>query len=142
MESFTDYMDCSRCGKQAYQEFILETGEESIQCPHCGYYRKFVITNKDNMRMDEWGELPMFSIDEGGGFGAYKVRHKNSIGHEIGSFTEPASEQEFIRLIEENRDQVEHAEYTTFVDGELVNVVLILGDVESHGEEIPAHIEQ
>lgn len=140
MESVMDYMDCVKCGSEAYQEFNLSTGEESIMCPHCGYNRKFFITNSESMNTDNW--LPMFDIEESGGFGAYKVRHKDSVGHEIGSFTEPASEQEFIRLIEQNKDQVEHAEYTTFSDGQLTNVVLILGDIESHGEEIPASIEQ
>ncbi len=139
METFIDYIDCLRCGNEAYQEFDTSSGEESIMCPHCGYNRKFFITNKEAMNTPNW--LPMFDIQESGGFGAYKVRHKDSVGHEIGSFTEPASEQEFIRLIEENKDQVEHAEYTAFMNGELVTVVLILGDIESHGEEIPAHIE-
>ncbi len=137
MESVTDYIECVKCGSEAYQEFNLSTGEESIMCPHCGYNRKFVITTVENNY-----QFPVFDIQESGGYGAYKVRHKDAIGHEIGSFTEPASEQEFIRLIEENKDRVEHAEYTTFIDGQLTNVVLILGDIEAHGEEIPAHIEQ
>ena len=137
MESVTDYIECVTCGSEAYQELNLSTGEESIMCPHCGYNRRFIITGTENTY-----QFPIFDIQESGGFGAYKVRHKDSIGHEIGSFTEPASEQEFIRLIEENKDQVEHAEYTTFIDGQLTNVILISGDIESHGEEIPAHIEE
>ncbi len=137
MESYADYIECVKCGSEAYQEFNLSTGEESIMCPHCGYNRKFTIVSTEDTF-----SFPIFDLQESGGFGAYKVRHKDSVGHEIGSFTEPASEQEFIRLIEENKDKVDHAEYTTFVDGHLTNVVLILGDIESHGEEIPAHIEQ
>lgn len=139
MENAVDYIECVKCGSEAYQEFNMQTGEESILCPHCGYNRSFSITNRDDMNNPNW--LPTFDIQESGGFGAYKVRHKDSIGHEIGSFTEPASAQEFIRLIEENRDKVDHAEYTVFADGQLTNIILISGDIESHGEEIPAQIE-
>ncbi len=136
MESLTDYIECVKCGSEAYQELNLDTGEESIMCPHCGYNRKFFITSTENVY-----QIPIFDIQESGGFGAYKVRHKDCIGHEIGSFTEPASEQEFIKLVEENKQNIDHAEYTTFIEGHLTNIVLILGDIESHGEEIPAHIE-
>lgn len=133
MEPVTDYLECPNCGHESYQEFRPHTGEEFIMCPHCGYHREFSIVNISEQGTEGW--FPQFDLKEFGGIGAYKVRHKGAIGHEVGSFTEPASRDEFIRLIDENREKVEHAQYSMLIDGILQTVVLIQGDLESYGEE-------
>lgn len=132
MGSVIDYISCPDCGTEAYNEFNYKTGEEYISCNACGYFRRFYITNLEEQgkpQLEGLPWLPEFKIEETHGCGAYKLKPKGFIGYECGSFTQPESEWEFISLVEARKDEIEHAEYTTFVDGVLNKIVLIEGDL-------------
>ena len=34
-----DYIDCPNCGNEAFSDFYYKTGEEYVNCNHCGYRR-------------------------------------------------------------------------------------------------------
>ena len=135
MGSVIDYIECPKCGGEAYDEFYYKSGEEFLVCPHCGYNRKFFITNWDDKEKEgeEW--MPKFDLEEFGGIGAYRLRQKGAVGHELGSFTDERGVEEFIKLVEDNKEKIEHAEYTHLVDGKMVTTILIHGDVEKAYEE-------
>lgn len=131
MESTQDYIKCPKCGnEEAHQEFIHSTGEESIMCLVCGYSRRFFITNW-NDREREGGEwIPMFSIEEVGGSGSYKVRAKGRNGYEVGSFLNSTAPEEFCEMVNARKDEIGHAEYTIIQHGTPHTTILIMGDIE------------
>ncbi len=138
MESYVDIISCPVCGSDAHNEIFLESGEDYILCGGCGYNRRFYITNLADQKKDadsEFGWVPQYTIDEFHGCGAYKLRGKGMTGYEHGSFTQPESEQELINLVEARKDELEHAEYTMYKDGQLNRVVLIQGEVELYSIE-------
>jgi hypothetical protein len=122
-----DDLDCPICGSKAVIRFFYDTAEEQIDCYSCGYLRKFYITNledKDNHESEfEW--IPEYSIEEKEGFGAYSVRMLNSDNTEVGSFATEQSQQYFLNTVEQLKDQIAYAKYTTFVDGKLEEVIVI-----------------
>ena len=58
-------------------------------------------------------------------FRSYKLRPHGAIAYQCGAFTEPASAEEFVRLVDERKGELAHAEYSTFIDGVLTKTVLI-----------------
>lgn len=135
MGSVKDYIECPKCGGKAYDEFYYNSGEGFIVCPDCGYNRKFFITNWEDKEKEgeEW--IPKFELEEFGGIGAYRLRQKGAVGHELGSFTDVQGVAEFMKLVEDNKEKIEHAEYSQIVEGKVVTTVLIHGDVEKAYEE-------
>lgn len=135
METYVDIISCPVCGSDAHNEVFLESGEEYIICGGCGYNRKFHIVNLADQQRDatsEFGWIPEYKVEEFFGCGAYKLRGRGAVGYEHGSFTQPESEQELINLVEARRGELEHAEYSTYKDGQLNRVVLIQGELELH----------
>ena len=131
MGSIIDVIDCPDCGSEATIDFYYNTGEEFIMCQHCGYNRKFFITNWDEQdKKGEFEWVPKFDMEEIHGKGAYKLRGKGAPATECGSFLEEASEQKFIELVEAQKDLLEYAEYTTYLEGKLKTVVLIEDKLE------------
>jgi hypothetical protein len=130
MGSISDYIDCPKCGNEAHNEFYYKSGEEYITCTHCGYSRKFYITNYEDQPTEpgkegefEW--VPKFELEELEPHGAYRLRQKGAMAYECGSFTEPAGAEEFARLVEERKGELEYAEYTTFIDNKVERVIII-----------------
>lgn len=136
MGSMLDTIDCPGCGSEAMIDFYYKTGEEFITCQHCGYNRKFYITNWDEQdKESEFEWVPQFSLEEIHGKGAYQLRGKGAMSTECGSFIEDASEEKFIELVEAQKDLLEHAEYTVYENGEFRNVVLIQGELEKQNKQ-------
>lgn len=125
MGSVMENIDCPTCGNEAYMDFNYKTGEETINCHHCGYNRQFAITNWDERESEGVDWIPKFETTELTGCGAYKIKHKGQPYYECGGFVSAESEPEFIKLINEQIEHLIHAEYTKFVDGELTRIVLL-----------------
>jgi len=135
MGAVVDYIDCVKCGSEAYNEFHPSTGEEFISCSHCGYNRKFYISNwdeKDDPEMidSEFEWMPKYEVEEVIGVGAYKIRAKDAVGYQIGSFIDAKGYDEFIEFVENNKDTLAHAQYTKFENDQLIVQFLILGELE------------
>jgi Zn ribbon nucleic-acid-binding protein len=123
MGSVIDYIECPYCGQEAHTEYWYKSGEEIINCQHCGYTRKFLITNWDEQGTDGW--LPKTQIEEVVGCGTYQVKQKGHMHYECGAFTDLQASEEFARIVEQRKDELEYAEYTTFVDGILNRFILV-----------------
>lgn len=122
-----DDLDCPICGNNAVTRFYYETAEEQIDCYNCGYARKFYISNLDEKQNtnDEFDWIPQYVIEEKTGYGAYSIRMLNNPNTEVGSFAEPLSEQYFIDLVEQQKNQIAYAAYTKLVDNKIEQVILI-----------------
>ena len=135
MGSFSDIISCPVCGSEAHNEVFYKTGEEFIICGECGYNRKFFIANledKDKAQEGEFEWIPDFKVEEIFGCGSYKLRGKARAAYECGSFIQEESEGEFLKLVEEQKDMLEHAEYTTYKNNKLTKTILIQGELETH----------
>ena len=124
-------MNCPHCNTEdgAIVDFNYRSGEEFIHCPHCGYHRRFYITNWDakedpEMLVDEdptekiWTpEYEIFECKEP--LGAFDVRYKEGFG-ECGTFHEEGNEEEFLDEIEKYRDEIESATISKLIDGQIV----------------------
>lgn len=133
MGSVIDYIECPDCGSEAYDEFYYKSGEEYITCNHCGYNRRFYISNiedQDKPQEEGFDWIPDYKIEEVHGCGAYKIRQNGAIAYECGAFTEPASAEEFVRLVDERAGELIHAEYSTFIDGVLTKTILIQEEID------------
>lgn len=135
MGSVVDWIECPDCGSEAHDDFYYKTGEEFINCPSCGYSRRFYIRNAEELR-EELGSVPDYVLEEEHGCGAYRLRALGNIAYECGAFTTPDSIEAFISHVEANKDALVHAEYTTFVDGVLDKVVLIQEGPNAIEEEL------
>ena len=133
MGSVIDYIDCPVCGHEAITDFYYKSGEEFISCNNCGYCRRFFIENYDDQR-DGTAEspwIPKFKLEEVHGHGAYRLRGKGAVATECGSFVSADSEAEFINLVEREKDNLEHASYTIYREGQaILEVVLLQGKQE------------
>ena len=125
MGSISDTIICPKCGSEASDEFYYKTGEEFILCMHCGYTRKFYITNMDMVREDD-EVMPEYKLEELLGYGSYRLKPKGVKYHEVGSFALPDSEQEFISMVDQSQDELDYASYTTFKDGVLSEAIVLL----------------
>jgi hypothetical protein len=118
MGSVTDYIDCPRCGNEAHNEYYYSTGEEHIICLHCGYSRHFHLEgdaiNPQNFKIEEFEP-----------HGTYMIRHKGTLNHECGAFTNADSVNEFLKVYSERKGDLVSAVYTTFKDGVLERIVLM-----------------
>ena len=133
MGGTVDYIDCPHCNtvEGAINEFNYKSGEEFIHCPHCGYHRRFYITNWDKKEDTEmlvdgepteapWTpEYEIFECREP--FGAFDVRYIDGNG-ECGSFIEKENEEEFMDQIEDliAEGLIESAMISKYVDGEII----------------------
>ena len=130
MGSVLSSINCPDCGSEAMVDCYYKTGEEYINCQYCGYSREFTITNWDD-KDKELVWTPLYKIVETHGKGAYKLRGKGAAATECGSFIVDNSEEEFIKLVQSQKELLEHAEYTTYRDGKFNTVVLIQGELEN-----------
>lgn len=100
---------CPRCGN-ALQ---LQSGQsEEINCYTCGYHRSIVME-----------DIP--KITELEGSGGYQVKLRGIAGIEMGSFAEPAAEQEFLDLCDQRAHEIEFARYTLW-DGQTLTSVDVI----------------
>ncbi len=73
MGSVIDHIDCPNCGNEAYSDFYYKTGEEYVNCQHCGYHYSAEIINRDKLLTeltdDDW---KISEIKEP--YGAYRIK--------------------------------------------------------------------
>lgn len=125
MGSVTEQMTCPHCNTEdgAMVDFNYKSGEECIHCLHCGYHRRFYITNFDQKDNENWTpEYEIFECKEP--LGAFDVRYKEGFG-ECGTLHEEGNEDELMAEIEKYRDEIESATISKLVDGQIVVKQLI-----------------
>lgn len=140
MGSIVETIDCPFCRSEngAIVDYNYKTGEEFIHCPHCGYHRRFYITNinqkpdlvDDAATMSDEQWLPEYEIFEcSEPYGAFEVQYKEGY-NEIGSFTEPENEEEFLLQVEDLIDEIRVAKISKFVDDKIVVIDVVKADDE------------
>jgi predicted nucleic-acid-binding Zn-ribbon protein len=134
MGSVMDVIDCPHCGNpDAVVDYYYKTGEEYTICDKCGYTRQFTIVNREEIgKTDEEGFeiLPKFDLKEVFGSGCYRLQYRGDVGYELGTFALAGSEAEFVKHVEENKQNIAHAEYHTFVNGQLSDkIILVQGEL-------------
>lgn len=108
-----EIVTCPVCGNEAHYETVHDTGEENLQCHHCGYARRMTITNLREVQTQEnW--QPLIDLQEIKGHGCYKFLTKKDIMFNCGSFTNPQGVLDFVQFITMLGEEVDHAEYSTY----------------------------
>lgn len=127
MEKITDKLNCVVCSSEAMSEFNHSTGEEFVHCTHCGYHRRFYITNWA-LKAESTPEKPwvpqyeIFQCTEP--FGAFDVRYKDGNG-ECGTFIEKENEEEFLDQVDGLLEEIESATISKYVDGKIVVIKVV-----------------
>jgi hypothetical protein len=123
MGSVLDFIECPNCGQEASDDFYYKTGEEYIFCQNCGYHRSATIINRDKalneLTDDDW-EI----IESKNPYGAYRMKHYDSVGFQCGSLVNEDQYYE-LRGFAQTNESVEFASVSMFVDGKIVEEVLV-----------------
>jgi len=127
MGSVIDYIECPNCKQEAFSDFYFKTGEEYINCEHCGYHYSATIINREKklneLTDDDWkiNELKH-------PYGAYKVKHYGSIATECGCLK---SENDYNKFFSEitsfinQENEIEFASISRFIDGNIIKEIII-----------------
>ena len=118
MGSVIDCIECPHCGTEAYSDFYYKTGEEYINCVNCGYHHSVTIINRDKM-LNELTDEDWKIKELKKPYGAYRIKHYDSVGYECGSLE---NEQQLNELKDycEQDSTVELFTLSRFIDGEIV----------------------
>ena len=125
MGSVIDYFDCPNCGNEAFSDFYYKTGEEYVNCNHCGYHRSSVIITRDKplneLTEDDWLHRECLNP-----YGAFRYRMVDTVAYHCGTLETEADATDFITTMELNENSaIEYAEMSRFVDGEIKQTILI-----------------
>jgi Zn ribbon nucleic-acid-binding protein len=123
MGSVIDYIECPNCGQEAYSDFYYKTGEEYVNCQHCGYHYNNTIKNRDK-KLNELTEDDWETIEIKHPYGAYRIKSSNSIGYACGTLE---NEEQYIDLKEQvnKNSNIELCTVSRLVDGEIITETII-----------------
>ena len=117
MGSVIDYIDCPNCGHEAYDDFYYKTGEEYINCSHCGYHKSATIINRAKL-LNELTDEDWEIIELKNPYGAYRLKMMSEVATSCGSFdSEEACED--IKKAVADMENVEYFSISRFVDGQI-----------------------
>lgn len=139
MGSVIDYIECPNCEHEAYNDFYYKTGEEYVICNNCGYHYSAQWKRDDNGNLITKDGTEDYSFDNcimetkelKNPYGAYRIRYVDSVGYHCGSL-ENENDYEELKLtasLNEN-GAMEHVAISRYVNGEIVEEILINGDDE------------
>jgi len=117
MGSVIDHIDCPNCGNEAYSDFYYKTGEEYVNCQHCGYHYSAEIINRDKLLTeltdDDW---KISEIKEP--YGAYRIKCYDTVAYQCGSLE---NEEQFVELLANVReiDNLESFTVSKLVNGKI-----------------------
>lgn len=133
MGSVIDYHDCPNCGQEAWSDFYYKTGEEYINCNHCGYHRSSIIITKDKT-LDQLTEADWLHRECLNPYGAFRYKMVDTVGYHCGTLETEAAGIDFQKQMELNEDNmIEFASMSRFVDGQIVETIFINNKTESNG---------
>ena len=126
MGSVIDHIDCPNCGQEAFSDFYYKTGEEYVNCYHCGYHYSATYKTdddaeyitKDGTDNYTFDNLIMETNEIKNPYGAFRIKYYDSVGYECGSLK---SEDDFVNISvnAKEMDGVETFTISRFVDGEI-----------------------
>ena len=118
MGSVIDYIECPNCKCEAYDDFYYKTGEEYINCNNCGYHYSSTIINRDK-RLDELTEADWKVAEVKNPYGAYRIKHYDSVATQCGSIEDEDVFNELKQHVE-TLDNIEFFSISRLVDGDIV----------------------
>ena len=114
MASVLDFIDCPNCGKEAISDFYYKTGEEYINCQHCGYHYSAFIKHRNkalNTLTEEDWEVKEVKQP----YGAYTYKMCGEIGVTCGTLV-TESDADGFRVQIKLEDHVDFATIKRVVD--------------------------
>ena len=120
MGSVIDYIECPNCKTEAYSDFYYKTGEEYVNCQHCGYHRSVTIINRDK-KLTELTELDWEVKELKSPYGAYRYKMAGDVATTCGSLEMPEDADKFrVEMKLEYQDHVEFAQISRLFGDEIV----------------------
>ena len=134
MGSVLDTMDCPNCGFEAWVEFYYKTGEEYVNCSHCGYHRSATIISREK-RLDELTDADWEIKEAKQPYGAFRYQMAGDVAISSGTLTDEQDANHFRTAMKlEYQDHINFATITRVVDGKEVveNVVEPINNNDEH----------
>ena len=127
MGSVIDYIECPHCKSEAYNDFYYKTGEEYINCQNCGYHYSATykrdddgeFVTKDGTNNYTFDNLIMETKELKNPYGAYRIKHYDSVAYECGSI-ENETEYNELKRYSSDDPNIELSTISRFVNGEIV----------------------
>ena len=126
MGSVISDIECPNCGQDAFSDFYYKSGEEYVNCQHCGYHYSATYKTdddgeyitKDGTNKYTFDNLIMETNELKNPYGAYRIKYYDSVSTLCGSL---GNEEGFVGLLIQVREQdnVESFPVSRFVDGEI-----------------------
>jgi Zn ribbon nucleic-acid-binding protein len=126
MGSVIDHIECPNCKQEAFSDFYYKSGEEYVNCQHCGYHYSATYKTDDNGEFITKDGTDNYTFDNlimeikelKNPYCAYRLKYYDSIGYECGAL---ANEEDFIMLSVnvKEQDNIELFTISRFVDGEI-----------------------
>jgi len=132
MGSVIDYIECPNCGQEAFSDFYYKTGEEYVNCQHCGYHYSATykrndegeFITKDGTDNYTFDNLIMETNEIKNPYGAYRLKYYDSVGYHCGSLE---NEEQFVTMLAniKEQDNVESFTISRFIDDEIKAILVI-----------------
>lgn len=117
MGSVLDTIDCPNCGFEAWLDYYYKTGEEYMNCSHCGYYRAITIIDKTK-RLDELTEADWETKEVKQPYGAFRYQISGDSVITSGTLVDETEADEFRTCMKlEHQGFIDFAYITRVVDG-------------------------
>jgi DNA-directed RNA polymerase subunit RPC12/RpoP len=117
MASVLDYIECPNCKHEATDDFYYKTGEEYVNCQHCGYHRSVTIINREK-RLDLLLESDWKIVEIKDPYGAYSINYFGTEIRHCGTL----ENQEQLEELKTNcfeEDAVEYVEVSRYLNGKI-----------------------
>ena len=122
MGSVIDCIECTNCKCEASSDFYYKTGEEFINCTHCGYSKSYTIINRDKKINDLTDED--WKIEElKNPYGSYRLKPYKSIATQLGSFANKEEYDYFIKEVNKN-EELEFCSISQLIDGKIITKII------------------
>jgi Zn ribbon nucleic-acid-binding protein len=130
MGSVLDYIECPNCKLEAYLDYYYKTGEEYINCQHCGYHYSATYKTDDNGKYVTRDGSESYTFDNlimeekeiKNPYGAYRYSEAGRPGSICGSLATEKDADDFrveMRLASPE-DTIHFAQISRVVEGEVI----------------------
>jgi Zn ribbon nucleic-acid-binding protein len=120
MGSIVDYIACPSCKSTACSDFYYKTGEEYVNCNNCGYHYSATIKNRDK-KLSELTQSDWDIVELQNPYGSFRYKMAGDIGTCCGTLATSEDADQFrVEMKLESQDQVEFAQISRLVDGEIL----------------------
>ena len=135
MGSVTDSIECPNCKRNAMIDYYYKTGEEYVNCNHCGYFYSNSYKRDDEGKFVTEDGTENYSFDNliveekelKNPYCAYMLKVKGSIGYQGGAIETQEDLEEFKKEVLEH-DNIEMFATSRLV-GETILVEAVMGEI-------------